>query len=446
MTTTQPRDVQAGKDTAQGRPYLVVSGDSHAGPSLEHQLRQYCPKAYLDDFDDFVRAFRADPWAMTGPGLKLGDDPYADALSESERTAGLEILARIRDNAGSMESDARLADMDADGVTSELIFAGAQNREALPWTGGFDAGSAAVDGEHRVVGGHMWNEWLADFCAAAPERLLGVAQIPIWDVDAAIREVAWAKEHGLKALNFPAPRPDYAPYNEREVYDPFWAAVCDTGLPLVTHSASGERSGLTGVGGLMIWLSELLWFSRRGLGQLVFGQVFDRFPTLRVAFVEQRGNWVVEHLHDLDSAYHGAPKNAAMPLLGSPPDIPKRSPSEYWQSNCLIAASFMAPYEAALRHEIGLETLMWGSDYPHIEGTWPRTKLALRNTFAGIPEAEVRTILGDNGVRFFDLDASVLQPIADRIGPTPEEVTKPLGPDEGPAYRGLAFREEGSFS
>ncbi len=443
--TAITRDPRSNDHANQGRPYLVVSGDSHAGPSLERQLRDYCPKEYLDEFDAFVKTFRSNPWALSGGGLRVSDNPYADALSPSERAAGLETLARIRENPGSNDADARLADMDADGVTSEVIFAGAMNHEILPWAGGFDAGMASVDGDHRVVGGHMWNEWLADFCSAAPERLLGVAQIPIWDVEEAIKEVKWAKEHGLRALNFPAPRPDYAPYNEEEVYDPFWAAVCDTGLPLVTHSASGERSGQTGRGGLMIWLSEVLWFSRRGLGQLIFGSVFDRFPTLKVAFVEQRGNWVVEHLRELDSAYRGVPVNAAMPLLGSPVDMPKRSPSEYWESNCMLAASFMAPYEAALRHEIGLGTVMWGSDYPHLEGTWPRTKLALRNTFAGIPEHEVRMILGDNGARFFDLDVDALQVVADKIGPKPEEVMVPLGPDEGPGYRGLAFREGGSF-
>ncbi len=426
------------------RPYLVVSSDSHAGPSLEHQLRPYCPKAYLEQFDDFVAALRTTGTTDWFDGERgAGDEPD---LSPGERADGLATLERIEANAGSMEADARLADMDEQGITSEVIFAGAQNPQSLPWQGQFDPNSAGTASELHAVGGHMWNEWLADFCSVAPERLLGVAQIPIWDVDAAVREVHWAKEHGLRALNLPAPRPDYAPYNRDGVYERFWSAVTDVDLPLMTHSNTGERSlGMHDRGGLMVILSEVLWFSRRGLGQLIFGGVFDRHPALTVAFVEQRGNWVVQALSELDTAYYGARKNAPRVLIGAKVDGPRRLPSEYWGTNCVVGASFMAPYEAAMAHEIGLHTFMWGSDYPHLEGTWPRTKLALRNTFAGIAEADVRTILGDNGARVFTLDRAVVDPIADRIGPTPSELASAPSPDELPPYRGLAFRTGGSY-
>ncbi len=442
MTTTTDRTTDSQRQDP-ARPYLVVSCDSHAGPSLEDQLRQYCPKQYLEEFDDFVRGMRAagTDWFDGPTGKGDGEDLPADAREE-----GLATLARIRENPGSMEAGARLADMDEQGIASELIFAGAQNPQALPWQGRYEPTSAGGLTELHAVGGHMWNEWLADFCSAAPERLLGVAQIPIWDIDAAVNEVHWAKEHGLRAINFPAPRPDYAPYNRRGHYEPFWSAVTEVGLPLVTHSNSGERSlGLNDQGGMMVILSELLWMSRRGLGQLIFGGVFDRHPTLTVAFVEQRGNWVVQALHELDSAYWGARKNAPRTLLGAFVEAPQRLPSEYWQTNCVVGASFMAPYEAEMRHEIGIDTLMWGSDYPHLEGTWPRTKLAMRNTFAGIPEDEVRRILGANGARVFDLDLDVLEPIAAKIGPTPDELATPLREDEFPKYRGLAFREGGSY-
>jgi predicted TIM-barrel fold metal-dependent hydrolase len=310
--------------------------------------------------------------------------------------------------------------MDMDGVTAEVIFAGAQN-------------------------GHLWNSWLADFCSVASERLLGVMQIPIWDVERSIDEIRWGASHGLRAINFAAPRPDYPAYNE-DVYEPLWAAVEEVGLPLVTHCASGELgSGLKGRGSMLVWLSEVLWLSRRGLGQMIFGGVFDRHPALRVMFVEQRGNWIQQALEELDSACIGAPRNSAMPLLGAVVEVPRRLPSEYWATNCAVIDSFMAPFEAQARHEIGLETLMWGSDYPHIEGTWPRTELALRNTFSDVPETDVRMILEKNPVRFFGLDTAILRPIADRIGPAPQKLSRALSADEVPAYRGLAFREVGAF-
>lgn len=435
-----------GWDRGSSRPYLIVSGDSHAGPSLEQQLRRYCPKGYLEQFDEFVVQVRARSLDTTFVARfrTARDDPDTGTLSAEARAEGLAIMERARRNPGSQDPLVRLADMDADGIASELIFADAQNNEVLPWVGGFDAGSPAVEPELRVVGGHIWNEWLADFCSVAPERLLGVMQIPIWDVDAAIREVQWGAEHGLRAINFAAPRADYPAYNQ-DVYEPFWDVVEEVGLPLVTHSGSGEpASGMKGRGKLLVWMSEVLWLSRRGLCQLIFGGVFDRHPRLKVVFVEQRGHWVLQQLEELDSVYLGAP-NAAKSLLGAPIEAPKLRPSEYWSRHCIEAVSFMAPFEAAMRHEVGLHTIMWGTDYPHLEGTWPRTRLALRNTFAGVPEPDVRVILGENAVRVFNLDLDVLRPIAQHIGPTPEELATPLAPDELPHYRSLAFREAGSF-
>src|SRR6185312_16145427 len=99
-----------------------------------------------------------------------------------------------------------------------------------------------------------------------------------------------------------------------------------------------------------------------------------------------------------------------------------RMPSEYWADNCSVVASFMAPYEAALRHEVGVRNLLWGSDYPHLEGTWPYTRQHLRFVFAGMPPEDVRPIVGENAVRLLNVDIDPLRAIADRNGPTIEEL------------------------
>ena len=86
---------------------------------------------------------------------------------------------------------------------------------------------------------------------------------------------------------------------------------------------------------------------------------------------------------------------------------------------------------------------MWATDYPHVEGTWPCTRLVMRNTFARAPEARVRAVLGDNAVRVCGLDADALGKIADDIGPTVNEIAQPLTPEEFPSLRSFAFREVG---
>jgi len=405
--------------------YLILSADSHAGPTLDEDLRAYCPQADLEAFDAYSAAY----WeAIT----KVPDGMILDASPPALR-AYEDLLACE----GLRDPHVFLRDMDAEGIAAQVIFAGGGNKQPLPWSDGFSVGDPRTDGRLRALGGHIWNQWLAEFVSAAPERLLGVMQIPIWDIPAAIEEVRWGKEHGLRAVNFPAPRPDYPIYND-EAYEPFWSAVEEVDLPLVCHVASGVRPEASGKGAFMIFATELQFYSRRALAQMIFGGVFDRHPRLRVGFVEQRAAWVPEHIRELDSLYLDPRRDYSYK--------PDRLPSEYWRDNCFVGCSFMAHYEAELRHDMGLRTVLWGADYPHVEGTWQRTELALRKTFAGIPHDDVRAILGDNGVRVFDLDLGVLRPIADRIGPRPEDIDRPLLPEEHPEHLGLAFREIGTFA
>jgi predicted TIM-barrel fold metal-dependent hydrolase len=352
----------------------------------------------------------------------------------------------------------KLKHMDESGVAAEAIFAGHTNGETLPWAGPFSAGWVGIDPTLRALGAHIWNQWLADFVSAAPERLLGVMQIPIWDVDQAVKEIEWARDHGLRAINFPAPRPDYPAYNDA-VYDPLWAVAQDSNLPLLTHVAAGDvAAGQAGRGGMMITFYEIFWLGRRNLQQLIFGGVFDRYPGLKLAYVEQGGEWVLRTLQELDGVYEFIPEFMPVQLAESSGsgvtlepnqraiiDFPSHSPSQYFADNCFVATSFMTPREVGFRHEVGLKNLLWGSDYPHVEGTWPNTKLALRNTFCEVPVEETRMILEDTGVRLFSLDTKALRPIADRIGPTPSELATPLQREEYPAYGGFAFRGETEF-
>jgi predicted TIM-barrel fold metal-dependent hydrolase len=430
-----------------GERYLVVSTDSHAGPSLERDLRPYCPRTHIEEFDAFAASLRRDreqPPQGRDDDL-VGGNAHVRLTQAARQDPNAPdwlkaAYARSRSCPGLQDPDARRRDMDADGIAVDVILAGGDNGEVLPFAGiGIDAGSTAVPGELKAVGGHIWNAWLADFVSGAPERHVGVMQIPIWDVDAAVQEIAWARSAGLKAVNLPAPRQDYPPYTN-PLYEPLWAACEDHGVPLVTHSGGGEPAlGLNGPLGRSVSAAEIHWLSRRGLWQLIFGGAFERHPSLKIVFTEQRVTWVPETLRDLDSIYFS---QAHRELSDSLP----RKPSEYWAEHCFLSGSFLAPFEAAARHEVGLRNLMWGSDYPHQEGTWPRTRLAMRNTFAGIPEPEVRMILGLNALAVYDLDEDALRTVVDRIAPTPEDLAAKPRQEELPDHVGAAFREIGTYS
>ena len=211
-------------------------------------------------------------------------------------------------------------------------------------------------------------------------------------------------------------------------------------MPLITHSGGGEPAlGLDGPLGRAVSAAEVHWLSRRGLWQLIFGGVFERHPGLKLVLTEQRVVWVPETLANLDSVYFS---QVHAELAASLP----RPPSEYWADHCFLSGSFLAPFEVAARHEVGLDNLMWATDYPHNEGTWPRTRLAMRNTFADVPEPEVRKILGENALAVYDLDEAAIRAVAARIGPTPEELAVKPTADELPEFLGAAFRTVGTYS
>lgn len=445
----------------RGEPYLIVSSDAHAGPNPEKYLRPYCPSKFLPEFDEYCAAARATADRMIA---HVSAGRASDKADPTLRELGLEGTAECIECEGHYDPAVRLRHMDESGVAAEVVFAGGQNFEELPFMGkGWNAGLAGVRTELRSASQVIWNRWLADHISVSPARLVGVLQNPVWDIDLAVKEVRWSAGHGLRVVNLPAPRRDFPAYTDR-AYDRLWAACADNGCVLVTHSGGGEEP--LGVGqrrSNFLHIAENHWLGNRGLAQLIFGGVFHRYPELTYILTEQRTEFAPDLVKHLDSAYdagtrgdrHGGGLYPAAPFLYGDSDIDPdagsgealpRKPSFYWQQNCVLSGSFLARYEVACRHQVGLSNLLWGTDYPHLEGTWPQTREALRHTFHDVPEDEARLILGETAVPVYGLDRGALWPVAQRIGPTPAEVATPLSPEEMPLGRSGAFREYSTFA
>jgi hypothetical protein len=124
---------------------------------------------------------------------------------------------------------------------------------------------------------------------------------------------------------------------------------------------------------------------------------------------------------------------AAYPLYHRAVDDLQLAPSEVWARNCHVGASLMGSRDVAARHGVGVDTVMWGNDYPHHEGSFPHTKLALRLLFGDVPVDEVRKMVGLNAAEVYGFDLAEMQTLADRIGPTVEEIATPVAPDELPS-------------
>jgi predicted TIM-barrel fold metal-dependent hydrolase len=175
-----------------------------------------------------------------------------------------------------------------------------------------------------------------------------------------------------------------------------------------------------------LWIAETTFFSRRPLSHMLLGGVFERFPELRFVLTETGGAWIPPLLQQLDFFHKQMQRTGRIGELKYEPDevLPLR-PSQYFARNCAVGVSFPSPSEAESRHAIGVDNFMWGSDYPHDESTFPNTREGLRRAFAGTPVDELRKVLGANAARIYSFDLDALQPIADRVGPTIEELAEP---------------------
>ncbi len=278
--------------------------------------------------------------------------------------------------------------------------------------------------ELRLAGLRAHNRWLAAWCAEHPGRRGGVGQILFNDIDEAVRDVHWIADNALRGGVLLPGVPPGAPLPplHSHVYDPVWRACAERGVVVNAHGGSASPDYGDHPASLSLWLMETAWFSHRPLWTFIMSGVFDRFPALRLVVAEQGTAWIRDALDVMDGFYANIAQGNIGELRFVEPQLLDRMPSEYWQTNCAAAASFLHRDDCARRERIGVDHIMWGSDYPHLEGTSPFSHEAIRMTFAGVPETEVRAMLGGNAAAVYGFDLEYLDGLAARVGPTVDEV------------------------
>jgi predicted TIM-barrel fold metal-dependent hydrolase len=298
------------------------------------------------------------------------------------------------------------------------------------------APSNAEEYRYRWAGVQAHNRWMLDFCAQAPGRRAGLAQVFLNDIDDAIAEARWAKEAGLAGVLIPSDHMMQLVNLYERRLDPFWAACTELELPVHRHAIAvgAPETADSGPAVVAIGAHETHLFFSRGLAHLVFGGVFQRFPDMQFVFTETGCAWMATELQRLDgSMAAGRIKGqAAYPLYHRAVEELELTASEYFRRNVNVGVSLMGSVDVEARHKVGLDRLMWGADYPHHEGTFPHTTLALRWLFSDLPPEEVRQITSLNAARVYGFDLDALQPIADKIGPTVEEIATPITAAELP--------------
>jgi predicted TIM-barrel fold metal-dependent hydrolase len=245
-----------------------------------------------------------------------------------------------------------------------------------------------------------YNDWIADFCKPYPERLKGIGTLNVDDVEDACGELERCKKMGLVGTFIPvAPLPE-RPYRD-PIYDKLWACAQDNEMPLLLHIGT-PRGGVPGCEFTMD-IGELTgagrsttdYWVRYSLSAMIFAGVFDRFPRLKVGSVEHEMAWIPHWLRQMDFTYLERPvftkgwrsKDGLMP-------------SDFWRRNMFV--EFMEDdLGIELREKIGVETMLWGSDFPHAESTWPKSAQFLDRIFATAPAEDRRKITSDNAAKLF---------------------------------------------
>jgi predicted TIM-barrel fold metal-dependent hydrolase len=186
---------------------------------------------------------------------------------------------------------------------------------------------------------------------------------------------------------------------------------------LNVHGGSGSPDQGRFPASLALFVLEASFYSHRPLWSLVMSGVFDRFPGLELVIAEAGSSWIANTLQSMDHIQAKQEAGNIGVLTFIEPFRLQKKPSEYWQTNCWIGSSFMTREDAEERAGVGVDRIMWGSDFPHDEGTYPHSREALAHTFAGIDQAEVARMIGLNAAEVYGFDLDLLRPIADRIGP-----------------------------
>jgi predicted TIM-barrel fold metal-dependent hydrolase len=376
------------------RTYQIISADGHVEVPAD-RLTAYIPEKHRDKAptlvtkDDGTEWWRLGEWERNSVGNLVCDLPYDEFVSPTgARYHNMDGSLRPGTGSGAQ----RLREQDIDGIDAEVLY-------PPVYMGSFIRLLAAKDVEAYKSIVRAYNTYLAEeYCSVAPDRLIGNAMVLETGIDDAIEEMKRCKDMGLRSVSlrlWPNGGDDYLPEDDR-----FFAASLDMDMKLSPHANFGgpAMSPPNSVGvtpRFVLRMGANSGGCMATIGDLVYNGVFDRYPALRFYFAETQGGWLPHSMNWADEFFIRWYSFYDLKL--------DRLPSEYIREHCRF--SFIADRLAMqFRHYVGLDLLMWGSDFPHSVGTYPNSKEVIEELFDGVPEKERRQVLVDNVCDFFDLD------------------------------------------
>jgi predicted TIM-barrel fold metal-dependent hydrolase len=312
--------------------------------------------------------------AQTGDRFERPEELRTGARFEQVRPGGYDPVAAVADN-------------ETDGVLGAVLY---PTEGLLLYT--------QADPPLLSACCRAYNDWLAEFCSASPDRLKGVAMLNLDDVGEALHELDRVRGLGLIGALIPTSAPPESRYDDAR-YEPLWEAAADLGVPLSLHLGANR----VGSGGVDPDLAKIrpsyftvcdVWV-RQSIADMIFAGVFDRHTSLRVGTVEHNLGWIPYFLDQLDYTYFQRQGNKSYYRFKS-----VERPSDLFRRNvfCSFQDDALGVQE---RHTIGLDGLMWGSDYPHTESTFPHSMKIMADRLRDVSPDEQQRIVYDNAARLY---------------------------------------------
>jgi predicted TIM-barrel fold metal-dependent hydrolase len=288
---------------------------------------------------------------------------------------------------GGFDPHARIPDMDLDGIDAVFLY---------PSLGLSFGGVEDPQLVHALY--HAYNRWLADYCKPYPDRLFGVAMLPLHSVELTIQEMRFArKELGMLA-GFIRPNP----YNNKmlhdPVYEPFWREAEELDMAIGIHEGSSLNMPTVGVDrfegrGAQHIISHTMEMMLAAMS-VIWGGVVERHPKLRIGFLESGGGWIAPWLDRMDRHFDDQGFNDS----GL-----KTRPSDLFRRNCWISFEPVEGSLAVLADYIGPRKILWATDYPHPDGFFPGApKMIEKRLEHASPEVR-HQVLAEGAMGFYGL-------------------------------------------
>jgi len=287
---------------------------------------------------------------------------------------------------GGWDPRARIGEMEVDGVSAEVLYPTLGLRLF-----------ALEDAELQEACFQIANDWMIEYCKAAPGRLIGIPMISLYHVENAIKELERCKRSGLVGCLIWQVPPAHLPFAS-DHYDPFWEAAEELNMPVNLHILTGfnysrfERRGLDTYKSAV---NDKLNDAANTLFDLVFSGVLARFPKLKLVYVENEVAWLPFYMHEWDKYYVRFKNKVPLPFMN-------KLPGEYVREQ-VYATFFSDPCGGVLMSRYGQDTFMWSNDYPHAASTWPHSRRVIAEELGHLPKDVLRKIVRENVIKLYDL-------------------------------------------